>query len=70
VRIPVQPAFTAGQPADGVVDLLARNFAKSELGAVLIGGSGPLIVGADVHSVFSLTQTMENIARASLFSPR
>jgi ribulose-5-phosphate 4-epimerase/fuculose-1-phosphate aldolase len=68
VEIPVQPAFTTGEISERAVELLGRHFAKSSLGAVLVGGTGPLIAGAEVNGVFSLAQTLENIARARLAS--
>jgi ribulose-5-phosphate 4-epimerase/fuculose-1-phosphate aldolase len=70
VEIPVQPAFFAGEMSDKVTELLARTFAKNNLGAVIIGGLGPLIAGTEVRQVFSLAQTLENVARARLIASR
>jgi ribulose-5-phosphate 4-epimerase/fuculose-1-phosphate aldolase len=51
--------------AEAAAEKLAAAFARSELGAVLLKGYGPLIAGAEVDGVFSLAQALENIARAS-----
>lgn len=70
LEIPAQPAYFTGELAEKISELLTRNFAKNNLGAVIIGGLGPLIAGTEVHGVFSLAQTLENIARARLIAPR
>jgi ribulose-5-phosphate 4-epimerase/fuculose-1-phosphate aldolase len=70
VEVPVQPAYFTGELSDKVTELLGRSFAKHDLGAVIIGGLGPLIAGTEVNVVFALAQTLENIARARLLATR
>ncbi len=54
----------APQPDAPVVNAVSGAFAKCELGAVLIRDYGPLIAGAEIETVFSLAQSLENLARA------
>jgi ribulose-5-phosphate 4-epimerase/fuculose-1-phosphate aldolase len=70
VEIPLQPTRFEGELSDNVSELLGRCFAKNNLGAVIIGGYGPLIAGTEVSGVFSLAQTLENVARARLLIAR
>ncbi|MDQ3023582.1 MAG: class II aldolase/adducin family protein [bacterium] len=69
VEIPILPSGSES-PGEAAAELMNRHFIKSDLGAVIIGGSGPLITATEVNDVFSLAQTLENVARARLLAPR
>jgi len=63
-EVPVAGDGGAPLVPETVVEVLCSAFAGSENGAVLLAGHGPLVAGVNVESVFSLAQSLENLARA------
>jgi ribulose-5-phosphate 4-epimerase/fuculose-1-phosphate aldolase len=60
------PPDTAAAPQGGdqIVAQLGRSFGKQPLGAVLLGGHGPLVAGGELEVVLGLAEMLEALARA------
>jgi ribulose-5-phosphate 4-epimerase/fuculose-1-phosphate aldolase len=69
LEIPVVPPIPSGLPqlAEAVVEAISSTFAGCTHGAVLLGGHGLLVAGAEVESTLALVTALEGVARAQLW---
>lgn len=65
-RIQCLPPLPGGQAQlpEVVVAEMGKQFAGQPHGALLLGGNGPLVCGAELESTLSLLQLLEQLARA------